>query len=152
MNVFIDVNGPLSNDEIESPLSVEYVELFYNRKRPPASPEKTGKQAPGYRVCQANPLRDFNRLCYLVKHFLDSHYNFDSDDLTGYFCLFFVIMSPPTNKMEKVVLILNRAMITPKILVTQLPHPKQCLGISSITNTTASILMQPSILSKTSVK
>ena len=63
-----------------------------------------------------NPLGDVNRLCYLLKSFLNSHSGFDRDDLDGYLDLFSVMMNPPANKMEKVVLVLNRAMDNPKTL------------------------------------
>jgi hypothetical protein len=61
-----------------------------------------------------NPLGKVNRLCYLAKRFLNSHSGFDRDDLDGYLDLFSVIMNPPADKMEKVVLVLNRAMGNPK--------------------------------------
>ena len=63
-----------------------------------------------------NPLGDVNRLCYLVKSFLDSRSGFDRDDLDGWLDLFSVMMNPPENKTEKVVLVLNRAMGNPKTL------------------------------------
>jgi len=63
-----------------------------------------------------NPLRDVNRLCYLVKRFLGSHSGFNRDNLNGYLDLFSVIMNPPANKMEKATLVLNRAMSNPKTL------------------------------------
>ena len=63
-----------------------------------------------------NPLGDVNRLCYLVKRFLNSHSGFDRDDLDGWLNLFSVMMNPPVGKMEKVVLVLNRAMGNPKTL------------------------------------
>jgi predicted RNA-binding Zn-ribbon protein involved in translation (DUF1610 family) len=65
---------------------------------------------------EANPLRDVNRLCFLVKRFLGSHSGFNRDDLDGYLNLFSVMMNPPVDKMEKVVLVLNRAMTNPKTL------------------------------------
>jgi hypothetical protein len=63
-----------------------------------------------------NPLVKVNRLCYLVKRFLDSHSGFDRDDLDGYLNLFSVMMNQPANKMEKAALLLNRAMDNPKTL------------------------------------
>jgi hypothetical protein len=63
-----------------------------------------------------NPLGDVNRLCYLVKRFLGSHSGFDRDNLDGWLNLFSVIMNPPVDKMEKAVLVLNRAMSNPKTL------------------------------------
>lgn len=63
-----------------------------------------------------NPLRDANRLCFLVKLFLNSHSGFDRGNLDGYLDLFSVIMNPPENKMEKAALVLERAMTNPKTL------------------------------------
>jgi transposase-like protein len=63
-----------------------------------------------------NPLREVNRLCFLLKLFLDSHSGFNRDDLDGYLDLFWIIMNPPANKMEKAALVLNRAMHVPKSL------------------------------------
>jgi transposase-like protein len=63
-----------------------------------------------------NPLGNVNRLCFLLKLFLDSHSGFDRDDLEGYLDLFWVIMNPPSSKMEKAALVLDRAMHNPKSL------------------------------------
>jgi hypothetical protein len=61
-----------------------------------------------------NPLREVNRLCYLLKRFLNSHSGFNRDDLDGWLNLFSIAMNPPKDKMEKVVFVLNRAMGNPK--------------------------------------
>jgi hypothetical protein len=71
----------------------------------------------------SNPLSDVNRLCYLLKRFLNSHSGFDRASLDGYLNLFSVMMNPPVNKMEKVVLVLNRAMA----------NQKRCISETSIT-------------------
>lgn len=42
-----------------------------------------------------NPLREVNRLCFLLKALLDSHSGFDRDDLKGYLDLFWVVANPP---------------------------------------------------------
>jgi len=63
-----------------------------------------------------NPLRDVNRLCFLLKLFLNSHSGFDRDDLEGYLNLFWVAMNPPSTKMEKAAFVLDRAMYNPKSL------------------------------------
>ena len=63
-----------------------------------------------------NPMREVNRLCGLLKGFLNSHSGFDRDDLDGYLDLFSVMMNPPAHKMEKAALVLDRAMVTPKTL------------------------------------
>ena len=63
-----------------------------------------------------NPLRDVNRLCFLLELFLNSHSSFGRDKLGGYLDLFHVMMNPPKDKMEKAALVLNRAMSIPKTL------------------------------------
>jgi hypothetical protein len=63
-----------------------------------------------------SPLREVNRLCCLVKRFLNSHSGFNRDDLGGWLNLFSVAMSPPKDKMEKVEVMLNGAMGNPKIV------------------------------------
>jgi hypothetical protein len=63
-----------------------------------------------------NPLRNINRLCFLLKLFLNSHSGFKRSNIEGYLNLFSVMMNPPAEKMEKVVLVLNRAMANPKTL------------------------------------
>ena len=63
-----------------------------------------------------NPLRDVNRLCFLLELFLNSHSGFGRDKLGGYLDLFHVMMNPPKDKMEKAALVLNRAMTIPKSL------------------------------------
>lgn len=63
-----------------------------------------------------NPLEPVNRKCFLVKEFLGSHSGFDREDIQGYLDLFSVAMNPPTDKLEKVALVLDRAMRYPKTL------------------------------------
>ncbi|MBQ9069216.1 MAG: IS1 family transposase [Eggerthellaceae bacterium] len=63
-----------------------------------------------------NPLRDVNRLCFLLKGFLDSHSGFDRADLPGYLNVFHVMMNDPADKMEKAAMVLDRAMSCPKTL------------------------------------
>lgn len=63
-----------------------------------------------------NPLREVNRLCFLLKLFLDAHSGFDRGDIDGYLDLFSVMMNPPADKMEKAAMVLDRAMTTPKSL------------------------------------
>jgi transposase-like protein len=65
---------------------------------------------------EENPLREVNRLCFLLELFLNSHSGFDRDDLDGWLDLFWVIMNPPTNKMKKVAFVLDRAMHNSKTL------------------------------------
>lgn len=63
-----------------------------------------------------NPLGRVNRLCFLVKEFLGRHSGFDRADIDGWLDLFSVIMNPPESKMEKVAMMLDRAMTNPKTL------------------------------------
>ena len=63
-----------------------------------------------------NPLREVNRLCFLLKAFLDRHNGFDRESLPDWLNLFYVIMNPPNNKLEKAALVLDRAMTCPKTL------------------------------------
>ena len=65
---------------------------------------------------QQNPLQEVNRLCFLLKLFLNSHSGFDRDDLEGYLNLFWVAMNSPPTKMEKAAFVLDRAMSNPKTL------------------------------------
>lgn len=63
-----------------------------------------------------NPLREVNRLCFLLELFLNSHSGFDREDLDGYLNLFWVAMNPPEDKLEKVAMVLDRAMRYPKTI------------------------------------
>ena len=63
-----------------------------------------------------NPLRDVNRLCFLLELFLNSHSGFDRADLDGCLNLFHVMMNDPEDKMEKAAKVLDRAMRCPKTL------------------------------------
>lgn len=63
-----------------------------------------------------NPLAAVNRLCCLLRLFLDSHSGFDRAMLDGYLDLFWVMMNPPADKMEKAAFVLDRAMRNPKEL------------------------------------
>jgi len=58
-----------------------------------------------------NPLRPLNRAC-----FLGSHPGLDRGDLQGKLELFYVILNPPKDKMEKAAFVLDRAMRCPKTL------------------------------------
>lgn len=63
-----------------------------------------------------NPLRDVNRLCFLLGLFLKSHPGFDRGNLDGYLDLFHVMMNEPEDKMAKAAMVLDRAMRFPKTL------------------------------------
>lgn len=57
-----------------------------------------------------NPLDNINEQCALLKKFLNSHSGFDRDNLQDYLNLFCFINSHPTNKLEKVEILLNLAL------------------------------------------
>lgn len=63
-----------------------------------------------------NPLREVNRLCFLLETFLNAHSGFDRADLQGWLDLFHVMMNDPSDKMEKAARVLDRAMRCPKSL------------------------------------
>lgn len=63
-----------------------------------------------------NPLRDVNRLHFLLKAFLDSHKGFDRSRLQGWLDLFSVTVNPPEGAMAKAAMVLDRAMWCPKTL------------------------------------
>ena len=63
-----------------------------------------------------NPLAAVNRLCCLLRLFLDSHSGFDRAMLDGYLDLFWAMVNPPADKMEKAAFVLDRAMRNPKEL------------------------------------
>lgn len=65
---------------------------------------------------ELNPLGPVNRVCFLLKRFLKSHSGFDRDDLPGYLDLFSVAVNAPEDKLEKVAMVLDRAMRCPKTL------------------------------------
>ena len=63
-----------------------------------------------------NPLCEVNHMCFLLKKFLQAHSGFNRDDLQGYLDLFSLIMNEPSNKLEKVKIILDRVISNPKLL------------------------------------
>ena len=63
-----------------------------------------------------NPLARVNRLCFLLRLFLDGHTGFDRANLPGWLDLFSVMMNPPASKMEKAAMVLDRAMAFPNTL------------------------------------
>lgn len=63
-----------------------------------------------------NPLWKVNRLCFLLRLFLDGHSGFDRKNLGGWLDLFSVMMNPPEDRLEKVALVLDRAMAFPNTL------------------------------------
>ena len=65
---------------------------------------------------EENPLWKVNRLCFLPGLFLDGHTGFDRANFSGWLDLFSVMMNPPENRLEKVALVLDRAMASQKTL------------------------------------
>ena len=83
---------------------LELTESVYNSKVVCKLPDKD------------NPLSQVNHLCYLLKHFLDSHSGFKRDNLQGFLDVFYVMSNPPEEKMEKAAFVLDRAMHIPKTI------------------------------------
>jgi len=63
-----------------------------------------------------NPLKQINHYCFLLKDFLDAHSGFDRDDLQNYLNVFVFIMSNPKDKLEKVKILLDLSLKSPKKL------------------------------------
>ena len=59
-----------------------------------------------------NPLRPINHQCDLIRQFLNSHSGFDREDLQDYLNLYCFMNSKPWNKLEKVKILLERALNT----------------------------------------
>lgn len=58
---------------------------------------------------EKNPLYEINQKCFMLKKFLDSHSGFNREDIQDYINLFCFIQNPPTEKLEKVKIILDSA-------------------------------------------
>ena len=63
-----------------------------------------------------NPLWKVNRLCLLLRFFLDGHSGFDRSNFDGWLNLFSVMMNPPEDRLEKAAMLLDRAMTFPNTL------------------------------------
>lgn len=63
-----------------------------------------------------NPLDPVNRAHFLLKRFLRSHSGFDRGDLQGYLDLFSAAVNASEDELEKVAMVLDRAMRCPKTL------------------------------------
>ena len=59
-----------------------------------------------------NPLRPINHICDLLRQFLNAHSGFDRDNLQDLLNLFSFIMSRPRNNLEKVEILLEKALTT----------------------------------------
>lgn len=65
---------------------------------------------------EENPLWKANRLCFLLRLFLDGHSGFDRSNFDGWLDLFSVMVNPPEDRLEKVAIVLDRAMASPVTL------------------------------------
>ena len=63
-----------------------------------------------------NPLNRVNEVHARLKNFLNAHSGFKRDDLQHYLNLFTFVMNPPSDKLEKVEILLNLAFENPKTL------------------------------------
>lgn len=63
-----------------------------------------------------NPLSQVNRLCFLLRLFLDGHTGFDRSNFDGWLDVFSVMMNPPEDRLAKVAMVLDRAMLFPNTL------------------------------------
>ena len=61
-----------------------------------------------------NPLNRISHYCDLLKKFLNSHPGFDRDELQDYLNLFSFMMNKPHNKLEKVIILLEKAINSSK--------------------------------------
>lgn len=59
-----------------------------------------------------NPLRPINHQCDLIRQFLNTHSGFDREDLQDYLNLYCFMNSKPSNKLEKVSILLELALKT----------------------------------------
>lgn len=59
---------------------------------------------------ELHPLQPVNRMCYFLKTFLKSHSGFKRSQIQGYLDLLYVAMNEPEDKLEKVAMVLDRAM------------------------------------------
>ncbi len=63
-----------------------------------------------------NPLSDLNHIHFLLKDFLGQHSGFDRSELQGYLDLFSYMMNPPHDNLEKVKILLEKAITIKKSL------------------------------------
>lgn len=63
-----------------------------------------------------NPLNSLNHIHFLLKDFLGQHSGFSRSELQGYLDLFAFMMNPSHDKLEKVRILLEKAIITKKTL------------------------------------
>ena len=65
---------------------------------------------------QKNPMKEINHVCSALRSFLDSHPGFKREELQDYLNLFVFMQSRPKNKLEKVNILLQLGLKTPKSL------------------------------------
>ena len=82
--------------------------------------------SPSIAKYRENPLRDVNRLHFLLKAFLDRRRGFDRGGLAGWLDLFSVVVNPPSGAMAKAAAVLDRAMASPKTLRYREFYEKGC--------------------------
>jgi len=63
-----------------------------------------------------NPLDPVNHIHYLIKRFLYAHSGFDRSQIQSYLNLYAFVINPPSDKLEKVEVLLNLAFENPKLL------------------------------------
>ena len=63
-----------------------------------------------------NPLHRVNEVHARLKNFLYAHNSFDREKMQGYLNLFMIAMNPPEHHLDKVNILLNRAISTRKVL------------------------------------
>lgn len=89
--------------------------------RPQRAGVRAGARQQGARLLarlpgRDNPLRDVNRLRFLLKAFLTRHGGFGRSGLEGWLNVFSVIANPPGGTMAKAALVLDRAVASPRTL------------------------------------
>lgn len=67
-------------------------------------------------------------MCFLLKSFLNSHSGFNRDDLQNYLNLFSFIVNAPYNKLEKVKILLDKAICNPKHYIIEISTPKKTIN------------------------
>ncbi len=63
-----------------------------------------------------NPLDPVNYIYYLIKRFLYAHSGFDRSPIQSYLNPYAFVINPPSDKLEKVEVLLNLAFENPKLL------------------------------------
>ena len=85
------------------------------RKLSLISEEYSAKELKGLEDFE-NPLDPVNHLHYLIKRFLYAHSGFERSELQGYLNLYAFVLNPPSDRLEKVDILLNLAFQNPRLL------------------------------------